>query len=268
MRRIGLLVLVAVIAAMAAQHTIFDGNYTWEGSQKRVDNNFQGPTTWNKGSLYRRLEILEKPTGIKACFQLCVWSGGGETCSDCRSCKFANTGDVTYYKTEPATWWKKAPPDWSDYGIRAYLVKEDIKGGKWLATGGGAWVMGSSAASHIPIKMKITEILITGGDKLACPDGWGDAPAAWNCGGAVSVAQGNINGRFEGADVTRQPNGIEIASPELNRVVVVCIDGRVVKNYLPESGKVMIDKRGLLPGIYLIRTSTGQSSFATRMLVK
>ena len=231
-------VLWIPVKSHAKQIKLWDKEITFAGSWSRMNQN-ASYLQWQKGSLYRRTTILEKPCSDKHVMQICVWSGG-ETCSPCNT-PLVNKGDVVYSSSAISKWWVKGGGSitgWSSQGIRAYIVKTTTCSSKWLSTCGGSHCQGSSAASHLPIKLRIEEYYLDAGDAFTCPEGWANTPAEWGCGGAVQ-AGGTTSFAETQASIQLKPiaNGAhKIVAPGLKEISLHTASGRAIATIKGENG--------------------------------
>ena len=127
----GLLVLVAFAAAsFAAQATIVNQTLTWNGAA-RVSPNWTGPVNYANFTMYRRAEVISKPSLRPVGLQQCIWSGG-ETCQWHTGIEFTTPG-VYYHSDIPLDWWYKddQPINWNSMGTRRLLLRDGISG-DWL----------------------------------------------------------------------------------------------------------------------------------------
>jgi len=167
-----LILVIAMACCSAEQFILLNQDITWTGG--RFNGPFLGqsgasawydwtsPIDFTKGCIFSRVEVLEKPTDLQVEIQPCLWNSPppGESCGS-HGPIWSTTG-VYYWRIDgPEYWWRKdgLPVDWSKPGTRSLLL---IKSGTtlWVDQCGGAWCMGASAASHLPVKVHY-EIVVT-----------------------------------------------------------------------------------------------------------
>jgi hypothetical protein len=184
-RKMTLTILCAIALANSAQHTWFDQEIYWNGSgwhksDGGQDNGFSSPTNWvspsnySAGTMYRRMEIISKPSDLPVVTQTCIW-GNVETCSGCSNALTAPSVVITW--DSPANnWWVKegGSLNWASAGTYqcAVVLKETSCSGLWVDNGSGSWCMPGSVAEHVPIRMRYTAILVSQGSAFVPPSNW------------------------------------------------------------------------------------------------
>ncbi len=253
-------ILVAAISATAlysGQSVVFDGELNFGLTDGRLVRQFQPPYDWSKGELYRRVVVTDKPTDLNIAVCLCVWSGG-EACSP--SVCFEKPGD--YYKmTRTEWWWYKSGPNsmsWGGHGTRGYVLRDGCPSGRWLATMNNSYSHGPSAAEHLPVKMKLTEIFVPFGETFECPDGWTDPEI---CGGAVDTRAPDrkaVASARSRVDVESLAGGIvRLSAPGARAISLVSLQGRPVSSTTCDQAGSVVVRAGEVPmGTYIARAAT------------
>ena len=262
--------LIGASQASAKQLQLWDREITFEGSWGRM-NQKADYLEWQKGMLYRRTTILDKPDNDKQVMQLCVWSGG-ETCSPCET-PLVKKGDIVYSRTTPKSWWKKsgALSGWASQGIRAYIIKTSCGGG-WLSTCGGGHCQKSAAAPHLPIKIRVEEWYIDEGEQFVCPEGWSGTPDKWGCTNSVetirSVSAPDMHSMLQ---LIPSANGTyEIVAPGLKNISVHSVRGRAISTVRQDTDGALVLSASLKSHSVVVisgRTENGRtvsSSFVLR----
>jgi hypothetical protein len=262
-------VIIYVVGSMAGQYVVLDKDVTWQGGTGAAYQQYSGPLDWSQGLLYRRYQILSKPTSLKMGIDQCVWSGG-ETCSPCPP-YFTEPGDY-YIKDNPGSWWKQAAPltGWGVHGQRANILT-DQNCNLWISTCGNPWCTGQSVAGDLPVSTHITEIYVDPGTTFECPSDWvGPPDEDWGCSTTRSVVPKHEPRQPANVGIAVEsvmPHQIDLRLAGPGRVSVYSPNGdRLATAVAGSSGRVRLSGASIVPGVLLLKTE-GTHAGASKVCV-
>jgi hypothetical protein len=191
-----LIVVVRPAAGATQQFLWYDGlvthterAYATPTQTAQTPYSWYSPVNYAAGTVYTRINVVDKPSTKKLWLQLCVWRNSFKE-ESCSSRREISTEGVYYFNFgTPNNWWKlNGTWSWGTPFSPTRIMLKDPNTGKLMQVYNcGAYCSTSSAvAGHIPITMDASSIVVASGATLAPPAKWAGCPFP-GCGGGTAT---------------------------------------------------------------------------------